>query len=174
MYKLKVFLITSLLFGILNVLSAQRVALVDVNEILENLDDYKAAQNEIDKISAQWRQEIAQEYDKIKSMYNKYQAEQVLLSDEVRTEREEEIMEKEKEVREMQKRKFGPEGDLFRRRQELVSPIQDQVYTAIEEYAKDKGYDIILDRSSAAGLLYSNDEYNKTSEIRRVLGITNN
>jgi len=153
---------------------AQRVALVDVTEILENLDDYQAAQNEIDKISAQWRQDIAQEYDKIKSMYNKYQAEQVLLSDEVRTEREEEIMEKEKEVREMQKRKFGPEGDLFRRRQELVSPIQDQVYAAIEEYAKDKGYDIIFDRSSAAGLLYSNDEFNKTSEIRRALGITNN
>ncbi len=173
MHKLNILLVASFILGSFNFLSAQRVALVDVNEILENLDDYQAAQNEIDKIAAQWRQEIAQEYDKIKSMYNKYQAEQVLLSDEVRTEREEEIMEVEKEVRELQKRKFGPEGDLFRRRQELVSPIQDQVYTAIEEYAKDKGYDIILDRSSAAGLLYSNDEYNKTAEIRRVLGITN-
>lgn len=173
MHKLNILLVASFILGSFNFLSAQRVALVDVNEILENLDDYQAAQNEIDKIAAQWRQEIAQEYDKIKSMYNKYQAEQVLLSDEVRTEREEEIMEVEKEVRELQKRKFGPEGDLFRRRQELVSPIQDQVYTAIEEYAKDKGYDIILNRSSAAGLLYSNDEYNKTAEIRRVLGITN-
>ena len=170
----KLLIITALFSLMYSTVQAQRVALVDVTEILENLDDYQAAQNEIDKISAQWRQDIAQEYDKIKSMYNKYQAEQVLLSDEVRTEREEEIMEKEKEVREMQKRKFGPEGDLFRRRQELVSPIQDQVYAAIEEYAKDKGYDIVFDRSSAAGLLYSNDEFNKTSEIRRALGISNN
>jgi len=172
MPKLTVLTLATFLLS-LNIGLSQRVALVDVNEILENLDDYQAAQNEIDKISAQWRQEIAQEYDNIKSMYNKYQAEQVLLSDEVRKEREDEIMEKEKEVREMQKRKFGPEGDLFRRRQEIVSPIQDQVYAAIEEYAKDKGYDIVLDRSSAAGLLYTNDEYNKTAEIRRILGISN-
>lgn len=154
--------------------NAQRVAIVDINSILENLDDYQAAQNEIDGISAKWRQEIAQEYDKIKSMYNKYQAEQVLLSTEVKLEREDEITTKEKDVRELQKRRFGPEGDLFRRRQELVSPIQDQVFTAIEEYAKIKGYDIIFDKAGAAGLLYANDEYDKTAEIKRELGIKRN
>jgi len=155
-------------------LSAQRVAIVDVTAILENLDDYNAAQNEIDQVSAKWRQDIAQEYDKIKSMYNKYQAEQVLLSDEVKAEREDEIMAKEKEVRDLQKRRFGPEGDLFRRRQELVSPIQDQVFTAIEDYAKIKGYDIIFDKAGAAGLLYANDEFDKTEEIKRELGIKRN
>lgn len=155
-------------------IDAQRVAIVDVSAILENLDDYNAAQNEIDQVSAKWRQDIAQEYDKIKSMYNKYQAEQVLLSDEVKIEREEEIMGKEKEVRDLQKRRFGPEGDLFRRRQELVSPIQDQVFTAIEEYAKIKGYDIIFDKAGAAGLLYANDEFDKTEEIKRELGIKRN
>jgi len=155
-------------------LDAQRVAIVDVSAILENLDDYNAAQNEIDQISAKWRQDIAQEYDKIKSMYNKYQAEQVLLSAEVKLEREDEIMVKEKEVRDLQKRRFGPEGDLFRRRQELVSPIQDQVFTAIEEYAKIKGYDIIFDKAGAAGLLYANDEFDKTEEIKRELGIKRN
>jgi len=161
------FLISSL------TLSAQRVAVVDVTAILENLVDYQKAQNEIDQISAKWRQEIAQEYDKIKSMYNKYQAEQVLLSDEVKLEREEEIMLKEKEVREMQKRKFGPEGDLFRKRQELISPIQDQVFTAIEDYARIRGYDLIFDKASAAGLLYANAEFDKTESIKKELGINN-
>ena len=165
--------LTIVLIGMITTLTAQRVALVDVNAILENLDDYQAAQNEVDQMSAKWRQEISQEHDKIKSLYNKYQAEQVLLSTEVRKEREDEIMEKERDVRELQKRRFGPEGDLFRRRQELVSPIQDQVFTAIEEYAKIKGYDIMLDKSSAAGLLYSNDEFDKTNEIKRELGIRN-
>lgn len=166
-------LVLSLIFAVFTVFaaSAQRVALVDVNNILENLDEYAAAQNEIDQISAKWRQEIAQEYDKIKSMFNKFYAEQVLLSEEVKMEREEEIVAKEAEVRELQRRKFGPEGDLFRRRQELVSPIQDQVFAAIEEYAKIKGYDIIFDKAGAAGLLYANDEYDKTKEIKRELGI---
>jgi len=154
-------------------LSAQRVAVVDVTDILENLTDYQAAQNEVDQVSAKWRQEIAQEYDKIKSMYNKFQAEQVLLSDEVKIEREEEIIAKEKQVRDLQKRRFGPEGDLFRKRQELVSPIQDQVFTAIEQYAKIKGYDLIFDKAGAAGLLYANDEFDKTAEIKRELGIRN-
>ena len=152
-------------------LTAQRVAIVDVDGILEVLPQYVEAQKEIDKISANWRQEISQEYDQIKSMYNKYQAEQVLLSEEVRVEREDEIMAKEKEVRELQKRRFGPEGDLFRRRQELVSPIQDEVFNAIESYAQSKGYDIIFDKAGAAGLLYASDEFDKTKEIKRELGI---
>ncbi len=154
-------------------MSAQRVAIVDVSNILESLTDYQAAQNEVDQISAKWRQEIAQEYDKIKSMYNKFQAEQVLLSDEVKIEREDEIVAKEREVRDLQKRRFGPEGDLFRKRQELISPIQDQVFTAIEQYAKIKGYDLIFDKAGAAGLLYANDEFDKTDEIKRELGIRN-
>jgi len=153
--------------------NSQRVAVVDVNGILDNLTDYQSAQNEVDMISAKWRQEIAQEYDKIKSMYNKFQAEQVLLSDEVKIEREDEIVAKEKEVRDLQKRRFGPDGDLFRRRQELVSPIQDQVFAAIESYAKIKGYDLIFDKAGAAGLLYANAEFDKTDEIKRELGIRN-
>lgn len=167
----KFFLIViSVLFSMMT-LSAQRVAVVDVNAVLANLTDYQAAQNEVDQVTAKWRQEIAQEYDKIKSMYNKFQAEQVLLSDEVKIEREEEIMAKEKEVRELQKRRFGPEGDLFRRKRELVSPIQDQVFTAIEEYAKIKGYDLIFDKAAAAGLLFANEEFDKTDEIMRELGV---
>ena len=167
----KIFLPALIFLFVSASVNAQRVAIVDVEAILNVLPQYQKAQEDIDKISAQWRQDISQEYDKIKSMYNKYQAEQVLLSEEVRVEREDEIMEKEKEVRELQKRRFGPEGDLFRRRQELVTPIQDEVFNAIENYASSKGYDIIFDKAGAAGLLYANDEFDKTEEIKRELGI---
>ena len=98
-------------------------------------------------------------------MYNKYQAEQVLLSDEVRKQREEEIMVAEGAVREMQKKRFGPEGDLFNKRQELVSPIQDKVYSAIEDFASDRGYDLIFDKGGATGLLFVTDEYDKTADV---------
>ena len=148
---------------------AQRIATVDIQTILESVDDYKSAQDNLDRIASKWRQEIAQEYDQIKGLYNKYQAEQVLLSDESRRQREEEIMEREKQVRELQRRKFGPEGELFKRRQELVKPIQDRVYQAIEDYATDRGYDFIFDKSGNAGLIFGNNEYDKTEEVVRRL-----
>ena len=149
--------------------NAQRIAYVDVNKILESIAEYNEAQEELDRLASKWRQDIAQEYDVIKGLYNRYQAEQVLLSDEARKQREEEIMEKEKEVREMQKDKFGPEGSLFKRRQELVRPIQDKVYAAIEEYAQDRGYDFIFDKSGAAGIIFSNPQYDKTEDILKSL-----
>ena len=145
--------------------NAQRIAYVDVNTILESISDYQSAQQELDKLASSWRQEIAQEYDKIKGLYNRYQAEQVLLSDEARKQREDEIMEKEKEVRDLQKNKFGPEGELFKRRQELVRPIQDKVFAAIEEYANERGYDFIFDKSGSTGMIFSNPQYDKTSDI---------
>ena len=145
--------------------SAQRIAVVDINQVLESLPEYQEAQKELDRIAAEWRQEIAQQYDVIKSMYNKYQAEQVLLSDEVRKQREEEIVNKEKSVREMQKQRFGPDGALFKRRQSLVQPIQDKVYSAIEDYANSMDFDFILDKGSSAGLLFVNSRFDKTEDI---------
>src|SRR5664279_4485715 len=109
-------------------LSAQRIAIVDITKVLEELPDYKSAQTDLDKIAADWRQEIALQYDQIKAMYNKYQAEQVLLTEDAKKAKEDEIMEREKSVRDMQRDKFGPEGALFRKRQDLVQPIQERVY----------------------------------------------
>ena len=129
-------------------LSAQRIAYVDVNRIMESIDEYTEAQRELDQLAGRWREEIAREYDQIKSMYNRYQAEQVLLSDEARRQKEDEILEKEKSVRELQKARFGPEGALFKRRQELVRPVQDRVFAAIEEYPA-----IIVVPSSNSGLI---------------------
>jgi outer membrane protein len=149
--------------------SAQKIAYVDVNKILNSMNEYKSAQKKIDDLAAKWRREIAEEYDQIKGMYNRYQAEQVLLSDEVRRQKEEEIMAKEKSVREMQKQKFGPDGDLFKKRQELVAPIQEQVYSAIENYANDKGFDFIFDKGSASGMIFSSARYDKTEDILKEL-----
>ncbi len=151
--------------------SAQKIAIVDITQVLENLDDYKKAQEQLDKITATWKQEISESREKIKVMYNKYQAEQVLLNDDQRKTKEEEIMTKEKEVMEMQKSKFGPEGALFMKRQELVQPIQDKVYKAIQEYATTKGLDLILDKGSSAGVIFSNATLDKTTDILKKLGI---
>ena len=149
--------------------NAQRIAYVDVNKILESIAEYQSAQEELDRLASTWRQDIAQEYDVIKGLYNRYQAEQVLLSDEARRQREDEIMQKEKAVRDMQKSKFGPEGALFKKRQELVRPIQDKVYAAIESFAQDRGYDFIFDKSGAAGIIFSNPQYDKTEDILKSL-----
>ena len=150
---------------------AQKICSIDVNGILESMPEYQTAQRELDNSAAKWRQEIAKEYDKIKGMYNKYQAESVMMTDEMRKQKEDEIMAKEKEVRDMQKAKFGPQGALFEKRQELVAPIQEQVYTAIEEYANDRGYDYIFDSGSATGIIFANPRYDKTDEIKKKLGI---
>lgn len=150
---------------------AQRIAYVDVNKVLESMSDYQKAQSDLDKTAATWRQDIAQEYDKIKGMYNKYQAEQVLMSDDMRQTKEDEIMQAEKRVREMQKQKFGPEGALFKKRQDLVRPIQERVYSAIEDYANEKGYDFIFDKSASSGMIFSNARYDKTDDLMSKLGI---
>lgn len=150
---------------------AQRIAIVNVNDILHEMDSYQQAQNQLDDIASKWRQEISQKMDEVKSMYNKYQAEQVLLTEEMKSQREKAITQKEKEVRQLQKQRFGPKGDLFKKRQQLVAPIQEKVSSAIKEYADTRGYDIIFDKSSAAGILYSNAEYDKTEDIKRKLGI---
>ena len=150
---------------------AQKIAVIDINAVLQELPEYITAQGQLDAIAAEWNQEIATEYDQIKSLYNKYQAEQVLLSDEVKEQRQEEIMQKEKVVRELQKRKFGSEGELFLKRRELVNPIQDKVFAAIETFALDRGYDLVLDKAGSAGVLFVGNEFDKTDLIKRRLGI---
>ena len=151
-------------------MQAQKIAVVDINSILEGMASYKQAQSEIDRISAEWRQQISQEMDVVKSMYNKFQAEQVLLSDEAKKQKEEEIVKKEAEVRELQRAKFGPEGELFSRRQQLVAPIQERVFAAIEAYAAERGFDIIFDKAGSAGLLFVGADYDKTEDVRRKVG----
>ena len=161
----KILLSAAMMLSLAFSMEAQKIAIVDVTQVLNALPDYKKAQDDLDKVAQRWRAEIAQQQDVVKGMYNRYQAEQVLLSDDARKKREEEILTKEKEVREAQRVKFGPEGELFKKRQEFVKPIQDKVYAAIERFANDKGYDLILDKSSSAGLIFANMTYDKTQQV---------
>lgn len=162
----KKFLFTLILSASLFIgLDAQRVAVVDINKVLETMTDYQKAQKTLDDQSALWRQEVNTEMDKVKSMYNKYQADLPMLNDEMKKKREDEITAQEQAVRDLQKRRFGTEGDLFKQREELIKPIQDKVYNAIDNYAAERGYDLILDKSSSSGILFVNANIDKTDDI---------
>jgi len=167
----RIFTLLVLLAAVGYTASAQRIAVIDIQEILSNMKEYSSAEKQLDDLAAEWRQEVSIEYDKIKSLYNKYQAEQVLLSDADKKKREDEIVEAEAAVRELQKRKFGPEGDLFLKRQELVAPVQEKVFSAIEDFAADRGYDLIFDKAGSTGLLFTSDEYDKTVDLKKRLGV---
>jgi len=144
---------------------AQKAAYVDMNAILAKMPEYNTAQKELDSTAERWKQEIAIEYGKIETMYRKYQAQEVLMSETTRQQREEEIVDKEAQVRELQKAKFGPEGELFKKRQELVKPIQDRVYAVIQKFASDGGYDFIFDKGSMPGMLFGSPKKDKTEDI---------
>jgi len=148
---------------------AQKIAVVDITAILESMPDYQKAQAQLDQSATQWRQEIAIEQDKVKALYSKFQAEQVLLSEEMKKQREDEITNKEKEVREMQRQKFGAEGALFKKREELVKPIQDKVYSTIKQYAENRGLDFIFDKGSSSGMIFADPKNDKTDDIKSIL-----
>ena len=156
-------------FGFGTQLSAQKIASIDMERILSSITEYQDAQEQLDQLAAKWQQEINKQYDEIKGMYNKYQAEQVLLTEEQKKTREDEIVAKEKEVRDLQRQRFGSDGLLFDRRQELVKPIQDAVYEAVEDYARTRGYDFIIDRAGSAGIIFASDAFDKTDDILRAL-----
>ena len=152
---------------------AQKFAFVDTEYILENIPSYRAAQDELDKASETWEAEIATEYEEVENMYKTYQSERVLLTDEMKRKREEEIMTKEHSVRDLQAKYFGPEGDLSKKRTELVKPIQDAIYKAVKELSAEGSYAIIFDTASGASILYSNPRYDLSDEVLKKLGYKN-
>lgn len=153
-----------------NISIAQKWAYVETEYILANIPEYKSAQEELDRISIEWQKEIEAYYAEIDKLYKAYQAEEILLPEDVKQQRQDEIMKKEKEAKELQKQKFGVDGELFKKRQELVKPIQDKVYTAIKEMAERTNYAAIFDKSSDLTMLYTNERYNKSDDILEALG----
>ena len=150
---------------------AQRYAVIDSKYILEKLTDYKDAQKKLDQFSEQWQQEIDQKQALVDKMIKDYDAEQVMLSDELKKKREDELYNKEKELRDLQKKRFGFEGDLFKKRQELIKPIQDKVYNAVQKLAVDKQYDFILDKSEGITVIFADPKLDKSDEVLRNLGV---
>jgi outer membrane protein len=149
---------------------AQKYAYVNTQYILDNIPEYKAAQQQLDNASLAWQKEIEDRYAIIDKLYKTYQAEQVLLTEEMKKRRQDEINTKEKDVKELQKQRFGFEGDLFKKKQELVKPIQDKIYNAVKKLATDGSYGVIFDKSSDLVMLYTNPKYDKSDDILLALG----
>ena len=150
---------------------AQRYAVIDSKYILDKLPEYKEAQKKLDQFSEAWQQEIDQKEALVNKMYKDYEAEQVMLTDVLKKKREDELYNKEKELRDLQKKHFGFEGDLFKKRQELIKPIQDKVYTAIQKLAVDKQYDFILDKSEGITVIFADPKLDKSDDVLRELGV---
>jgi outer membrane protein len=151
---------------------AQKFAFVDMDYILSKMPTYTEAQKQLDKVSEGWQKDVEAKMKNIDEMYKQFQAEQVLMTEPMKQQKIKEIEAKEKDVKEFQKAKFGPNGELFKKRQELVKPIQDKIYNEISKYAVAKGYDFIFDRSSGPTMLYAGDRHNKSDDILSALGIS--
>ena len=150
---------------------AQRYAIVDTKYILDKIPDYKDAQKSLDGVSEQWQKEIDQKQVELDRMYRNFEAEQVMLSDELKKKREDELFMREKELRDLQRKRFGFEGDLFKKRQELVKPIQDKVYTAIQKIAVNRQYDFILDKSEGITVIFADPKMDRSEDVLRELGV---
>src|ERR1700751_2105069 len=166
----KTVLIIAGFFMMAGVAIAQKIGYVDTEYILNQIPEYKAAKSELDKTSGDWQKEIETKYAEIDKLYKAYQAEQILLTDDLKKKRENEIINREKEAKDLQKQRFGVDGDLFKKRMELVKPVQDKVYNAVKAVAEKGGIAIIFDKASDMMMLYANPKYDKSDEILSFLG----
>jgi outer membrane protein len=148
---------------------AQRYAVIDTRYILSKLPEYKNAQDKLDAFSIQWQQEIDQKQVVLDQLYRNFEAEKLMLSDELIKKREDEIFNKEKELRDLQKKRFGFEGDLFKRRQELVKPIQDKVYSAVQKLAVARQYDLVLDKSEGITIIFADPKLDRSDDVLKEL-----
>jgi outer membrane protein len=148
-----------------------RYCIIDSRYILEKIDDYKEAQAKLDNISKTWQEEIDLKMAEVDKLYKSYQAERPMLSDEMRKRREDEIVAKEKAAKDMQKQRFGYEGDLFKKRQEYVKPIQDRVFNAVQKMATQKAYDMVLDKAGGVTLFYADPKLDRSDDVLKILGI---
>jgi len=173
MKKLIVLAVVSVFAILPTMAQQQRFAFVDTEYILNNIPAYRSAQAQIDRMSADWQREIEAIFAEVENLYKTYQAERVMLSEDMRRRREEEIVNKEQSVRDLQRKYYGPDGELVKRQQELMKPIQDEVYKAIREMAVEGGFTAIFDTSADASILYANPRQDRSDEILERLGYKN-
>ena len=149
---------------------AQKFAYVDSDYILSKMTEFAQAEEKIDDFSKEWQSEIESAYEEVEQMYRDYQSEQVLLTSEMKTKREEAIIEKEKSVQSLQQKYFGNNGDLYKKRQDLIKPIQDRIFDAVQQLAASNKYSIIFDASSDLIMLYSNPDLDKSDKVLELMG----
>jgi outer membrane protein len=152
---------------------AQKYAFVDSEYIRKNIPAFTTAQEQLDKLSQQWEKEISDGYAVVEQMYKSYQNESVLLSQDMKAKREEAIISKEKEMKALQNKYFGMEGDLFKKRKELVKPIQDEILKAIKELAVDGSYAVIFDTAAGGNILFANPKFDLSDQVLEKLGYKN-
>ena len=167
----KFVLIVSLIFSVCCSALAQRYAIVDTKYILDKMPDYKTAQKQLDQISAQWQKEIDDKQAVLDKMYKDFEGEEVMLSDDLKKKREDELFNNDKELKDLQRRRFGYEGDIFKKRQELIKPIQDRVYNAVQKLAAAKLYDFILDKSEGITVIFADPKLDKSDDVLKELGV---
>ncbi|MBP5557469.1 MAG: OmpH family outer membrane protein [Bacteroidales bacterium] len=170
---MKKIIITAVLMAFLALpMFGQKYAYIDSEYILSNMPDYVEAQAELDRVAVEWQQEIEKEFAKIDSMYKKYQTEVITMPENMKQKREEAIINAEKAAKDLQKKRFGKDGDLTKKREELVTPIQDRVFTAIDEYAKEKGYAFVFDVAGSMTIIYADPKWDINDQIMQKLGVT--
>lgn len=150
--------------------SAQKYAFIDSEYLMENIPAYESAQDQLDMASKKWQEEVEGLLTQVENMYKKYQQEMVLLSNELKVQREEEIVKKEKEARELRQKYFGPEGELFKKRQSLIRPIQDEIFNAVKEVADEDGYAVIFDKAQNPNIIYSNSKFDVSDDVLEKMG----
>ncbi len=152
---------------------AQRYAVIDTKYILNKMPEYQDADKKLQLASEQWQKEIDNMQADLDKMYKDYDAEQFMLTDDLKKKREDELFNKEKEVRDLQKRRFGYQGDLFKEREKLVKPLQDKLYNAVQRIAVARGYDFILDKSEGITVIFADPKLDRSDDVLRELGIKN-
>jgi outer membrane protein len=163
-------LVITLMILSLNI-QAQKFGYVDSKYILSHIQAYQDAQGEIDQASVEWQKEIESKYESVEKMEKAYQAEKILLTEEMKRNREAEIEQKRKEARELQKKRFGVEGDLFKKREELIKPIQDEIYAAIQEVASQGQLMVVFDKANNSNILYSNPKHDISDKVLKKMGL---
>jgi len=149
---------------------AQKFAYVDTDYILNKIPDFRQAQDKLDALSSDWQKEIENKYANVEQMYRAYQQEQVLLTDDMKAKREDAIIKKENDAKNLQQKYFGPTGDLYLKRQELIKPIQDKIYDAIQQLAANSKYAVIFDSSSDLIMIYKNNNLDKSDKVLELMG----
>ena len=167
----KLFLLAALSLVMTTLTQAQKYAVIDTKYILDKMPDYKAAQKQVDDFAALWQKEIDLLQKDLDKMFRDFESEQVMLTDELKKKREDQLFIKEKNIRDMQRQRFGFEGDLFKKRQELIQPIQNKVYNAVQRLAVQRGYDFILDKSEGITVIFADPKLEKSDDVLKELGV---
>ncbi|MGM9844113.1 MAG: OmpH family outer membrane protein [Muribaculaceae bacterium] len=154
-------------------MSAQKFALIDMEYILKNVPSYEMANEQLNQLSQRWQKEVEALNTEAETLYKNYQSERVFLTDEQKKKKEEEILAKEKEASELSRKYFGPEGELYKKRETLMQPIQDDIYLAVKKVADEKGYQAIFDRATSANIIFASPRIDVSNEVLAKLGYSN-